>query len=188
MHARGRKQELRERRAAKRRRQSERPGCAVFLILLLFNAGFLGIGLFILRVIALDTLEARRSRMEWHSAGGVLDTVRLRAGSGSSYSLMVGYAFGVDGRVHRGDRIAFGILNSQFHRKASKRYTRGQEVLVWYDPADPSRNVLERRMGGYPVGMTLFGVLFTTVGGLFARLTLIMTRDVVRRWRGLPPL
>jgi Protein of unknown function (DUF3592) len=155
---------------------------------LFFGTLFLGIGCAGLGLQIREALELRRSRLEWRSTPGVMEQVPFKRIRNNSYSSKVSYAFEVQGRIHRGDRLAFGISAPDFIRASVNRYFKGDAVLVWYDPADPSRNVLERRMSGTPLAM-LFLFLVLTLLGLMSAVSMIFhTRDILRRLRGPPPL
>ena len=83
----------------------------------------------------------------WPRAGG--EIVRSRFVSGTSKTsdrLDVEYTFEVAGQVHRGTRISYTLIwGTGFTRAAQSRYPTGTKVTAHYDPADPSRSVLEVR-------------------------------------------
>lgn len=56
----------------------------------------------------------------------------------------VAYSFPVRGKNYQGNRVSLGNVSGPFADEALKRYPVGATVVVYYDPADPDSNVLER--------------------------------------------
>ena len=100
-------------------------------------------------------LRANASRRWTRTEGRILSSrvVAIEEGAPNVTSAMplVLYEYRADGSWHRGnvvrwDGFAFGAAID-----ARLRYTPGQRVAVWYDPARPDRSVLER--GASPAGI-----------------------------------
>lgn len=89
----------------------------------------------------------------------VIDTrVERRMGGGaSSYTPRVAFRYTVDGRIYEADRLTPrdvpGTL--RWARKHVAKFQRGDRVIAYYDPRDPSRAFLERR-GAPPLTATFF--------------------------------
>lgn len=61
-----------------------------------------------------------------------------------NYTLQFRYEFTVDGKRHEGTRINAGdVMDTSRFAELQERYAAGRVVSVAYDPADPSRSVLE---------------------------------------------
>lgn len=56
----------------------------------------------------------------------------------------VSYSFTVKGKAYQGNRVSLGNISGPFADEALRRYPVGANVTVYYDPADPDSNVLER--------------------------------------------
>ncbi|PWB71040.1 MAG: hypothetical protein C3F07_15595 [Anaerolineales bacterium] len=89
----------------------------------------------------------------WSSTMGTVtfSTVERRSsGDGYSYYPVVNYTYQVMGQMLQGDRIMPGPRSggSGAH-KVVARYPIGAQVMVYYDPNNPSEAVLERGMPGY---------------------------------------
>lgn len=81
------------------------------------------------------------------------------------------YSYEVGGKTYTGHRAAFGTplgfgmgLGAIASAQAG-RYSTGEEVDVWVDPADPSRAVL-RRSAPSSIVVTALGVALAIVGAL----------------------
>jgi hypothetical protein len=73
-------------------------------------------------------------------------------GDGRRYAADICYRYFVDGHEYTGDRVRFGgFLSFAWRRSAdtlTERFPVGAPVTVAYDPAKPSRGVLEPGLGG----------------------------------------
>jgi len=72
------------------------------------------------------------------------DRTEGRWGDGGGWAPRVAYAYSVDGEDLTGDRVAYapsGLKRSVAERRAAAY---PDEVLVWYDPANPRDAYLER--------------------------------------------
>ena len=97
-----------------------------------------------------------------------------RWGDGGAWTPRITYAYTVDGEELTGDRVAYapsGLKRSVAERRAAAY---PDEVLVWYDPGNPSDAYLERhspRLGlvlvacGLIVALIATGVIVALAGG-----------------------
>jgi hypothetical protein len=89
----------------------------------------------------------------WPSAMGtvIFSTVEIRRSSeGSSSYPVVHYTYQVMGQPHRGNKIMPGpAVGGLGAHKIVERYPAGAQVMVYYDPNNPSDAVLERGMPGH---------------------------------------
>ena len=91
-------------------------------------------------------------------------------GYGRMYAADIRYRYVVDGHEYTCDRVRFGGFWSFAWRRPAdtltKRFPVGAPVTVAYDPAKPSRGVLEPGLGGQAYLNVLFFALF--VAGVWA--------------------
>lgn len=85
----------------------------------------------------------------WPSVEGRItaSTVTTRTEDGQTQHWPhVAYAYTVGGKDHAGTRVRFGLAREGLAQAKAlcARYPVGSRVPVFYDPADPSRSVLER--------------------------------------------
>jgi hypothetical protein len=89
----------------------------------------------------------------WTSTMGTVtfSTVERRSSSdGYSYYPVVNYSYQVMGQPHQGNKIVPGpAVGGSGANKVVARYPVGAQVMVYYDPNNPSDAVLERGMPGY---------------------------------------
>ncbi|HSO11620.1 MAG TPA: DUF3592 domain-containing protein [Anaerolineales bacterium] len=89
----------------------------------------------------------------WPSTMGTVtfSTVEVRRSSeGSSYYPVVHYTYQVMGQPHQGNKIMPGpAVGGSGAHKVVERYPAGAQVMVYYDPDNPSDAVLERGMPGH---------------------------------------
>jgi len=90
-------------------------------------------------------------------------------GYGRMYAADIRYQYVVDGHEYTCDRVRFGGFWSFARRRPAdtltKRFPVGAPVTVAYDPAKPSRGVLEPGLGGQAYLNVLLFALFVA-GGL----------------------
>jgi hypothetical protein len=111
-------------------------------------------------------LVLARKSATWPSAHGhvvsaVRDTSSASSKSGgTTYRLVLTYAYEVSGNRFEGHRVAFGdnLWGSTRSRDEVdtrvKFYHPGREVTVYYDPQSPDRCTLTPGMGNLPFNMT----------------------------------
>ena len=111
----------------------------VFLVL---NAIFLTIILFMRRKMAVVS--------QWPSTMGtvMMSTIEARSSSEGGYTEypVVQYSYQVGGQAYQGMKLAPGPdVGGSGARKVVGRYPVGAQVMVFYDPQNPSDAVLERK-------------------------------------------
>lgn len=89
----------------------------------------------------------------WPSTMGMVTSsmVERRSSSdGYSYYPVVNYSYQVMGQPFQGSRIVPGpVVGGSGAQKVVARYPAGAQVMVYYDPDNPSDSVLERGMPRY---------------------------------------
>jgi hypothetical protein len=134
--------------------------------------GVVGAGLFALGWFQYRKVRASRG---WPSTVGRMLSGRVETGVESggddgpdttSYYPAIQYEYQVDGRTYRGNDIAFNrkTYSSQKQAEAALRvYPEGSDMLVYYDPRQPGRAVLERKASAGTVLMVIGGVIVVLV-------------------------
>lgn len=121
---------------------------------ILIVVGVLGCVFLIFNLIFLGILLAARRKMNavqnWSSTmGTVLDSaLDWRRGSkgGSVAYPFVQYSYQVNGQMYQGQKIAPGMeVGGTGAGKVVERYPAGAQVMVFYDPNNPSDAVLEKK-------------------------------------------
>lgn len=140
------------------------------LIPLIF--GLLGIGLIILAIVQRNKAKAAEA---WPTAPGVIlssglsrhDSYDTDTGTSTSFKPEVQYQYNVMGQNFTGDKLSFGNVSYSYNIAAKKiaPYPQGTQVLVHYDPADPSKSVLETKSAG--------GVVLLIVGAVFILVAIV---------------
>ncbi len=145
----------------------------LFPILLLASASIVfGITFFLGAYGTLRAWLNARASSRWHSTTGrvVSHKIAVKAGKGSSRHIpVILYSYRVDGTSYQSDRIAFDDLpnesyNKEETQKIFEQYPPGKEVTVYYDPANPSQSVLQRRHRSIPSGIFFLLVLLFLTG------------------------
>ena len=117
-----------------------------------------------LLLTSLSDLANNSAAIDWPETSGTINDVTANRGllfSGESY---LSYAYTVDGRDYSGYRISFG-------GGSASDYRQGQEVSVYYDPANIRESVLEPGFKRGNLFMLLVGLGLIFVGKtLWARL------------------
>lgn len=112
---------------------------------------FLPMAVMLGALILNGVLKVRQAK-GWSRAQGRINCSRMASRSppaGSSIGTTenvpdVAYSFSVRGKTYQGNRVSLGNISGSFADEALKRYPVGATVTVYYDPADPDSNVLER--------------------------------------------
>lgn len=148
----------------------------------LFGVGFVAVGIGVVLLFGLPTLERAKASTGWPKASGQVTSSRIRdkVNNGKrSYWAEVKYDYTVDGTTHTGSTISFGAGTTSMRMTAEKtadRYPVGKEVSVHYDPAAPNVSVLEPGVtfGAYVgivigaiLGLVGLGILITFLIGRF---------------------
>jgi hypothetical protein len=116
-------------------------GIIVFVLLIL-NAVFLGIIYFMRKRMAVVS--------QWPSTMGVvqMSTIEQRSDSEGGYTdyPVVQYSYQIGGQTYQSMKLAPGPeVGGSGARKVVARYPAGAQVMVFYDPQNPSDAVLERK-------------------------------------------
>lgn len=127
-----------------------------------FALGFPGL---IAAAMVAKQLEAKRAA-RWTKASGRVVRSRLKKVSRDgkdSTAADIEYEFGVGFNRYRGNRPNFAeIVDGEDAKALVKRYPEGAPVPVYYDPADPSRSVIDRELPA------IFGPAWGFIAGLVA--------------------
>ncbi|WP_306224765.1 DUF3592 domain-containing protein [Bosea beijingensis] len=142
---------------------------------------FLPMAVMLVALIVNGVLKVRQAK-GWAQAQGRITRSRMASRSPPAGSTIgktenvpdVSYSFSVRGRNYQGNRVSLGNISGPFADEALKRYPVGATVTVYYDPADPDSNVLER---GAPKGIVkgcggviaFFGVIGAGIYWAFTR-------------------
>src|SRR5262245_58812245 len=132
-----------------------------------------GLGLFFIGQSVREWIQGRHSR-GWPAARGAITISRLEEGPRDrlwirQYAAVLSYAFEVAGQTWTGNRITVdssGYDLSYLGTAQAKvdQYPVGAPVEVYFDPADPSRSVLQRGVPrAVPIGLAL-GLCFLVAG------------------------
>jgi hypothetical protein len=135
-----------------------------------------GVGLVTTAVTGFIILRALRARRWQLTSGTILESNIERIGDDSGdaklrYQLRVRYRYAAGGQEFTGDRLSFFGVNAQHSTRTlaaahRNRISRGNEIDVWYDPADPSRAVNDRRIPSMFWFAFALGVIFLFGGAL----------------------
>jgi hypothetical protein len=139
---------------------------------ILYAAFIIG-GLIFIGVAINQYMKAKKAEKTWLTAPGVvlnsdIKVHRSRNSKGqttTNYELQVSYQYQVKDQTYNGDRLGFGSGNYG-KSKANKKialYPQGAQVTVHYDPADPSKAVLETKATNAGNFLTL-GILLIGMG------------------------
>ena len=121
---------------------------------LLLTAGILVFVLFILNAIFLGIIFFMRRKMtvvsQWPSTIGVvqMSTIEQRSSSEGGYTdyPVVQYSYQIGGQAYQSMKLAPGPeVGGTGARKVVAKYPAGAQVMVFYDPQNPSEAVLERK-------------------------------------------
>ena len=110
-----------------------------------------------------------QSRLETSdSSSGSGSRRRRKTTTTTVYWAEMKYSYVVEGVSFEGDRVDYGMESRSSKRTRADEivalYPVGEEVLVYYDPSDPSEAVLEPGVGAAAFLFPLIGVVFTLIG------------------------
>jgi len=145
---------------------------------LILSAILILVGLVIISLVLATTMKAKSAAKKWPTAQGMIQSAELEMRRGgvsggvpkTYFKPQVRYDYRVGDQTYKGERLDFSSRAYQFEEKASKRlaaYQAGSEVTVHYDPADPSKSVLEPTASGNTL-VIILGMALILVGVLFA--------------------
>jgi hypothetical protein len=121
---------------------------------LLLTVGIIGFVLFILNAIFLTILFFMRRKMaavsQWPSTMGTVMLSRIEQRSSSEGGFtdypVVQYSYQIGGQAYQGYKLAPGPeVGGTGAGKVVARYPAGAQVMVFYNPQNPSEAVLERK-------------------------------------------
>jgi len=134
---------------------------------------FFGGGLFMIVNAFLQKSKASKAAESWQKTQGVVQSSELSVrhrpdsdgSSSTQYYPRVVYNYQVKGTNYTNNALTFGKANTSKKKAnlAVAKYPAGASVQVYYDPADPTKSVLETEARGF-VGNLLMGVLLIVVG------------------------
>ena len=118
----------------------------------LLTAGIIGFVLLILNVVFLGIIYFMRKKMavvsQWPSTMGTVMMSRVETrSSGDGYTdyPVVQYSYQVGGQAYQNMKLAPGPeVGGSGTRKVVAKYPSGAQVMVFYNPQNPSEAVLER--------------------------------------------
>jgi hypothetical protein len=108
-------------------------------------------------------------KIEVSSAGIYSKGREIDHSDSPTYAPQIEYTYVVNGLAYRGSRIGFGDVTGTTHRAAvhaADRFPTGSACTVYYDPADPSKAVLEKKVNN-SIGSIVMMLIFILLG-LFA--------------------
>ena len=123
-------------------------------IQLLLGVGTIGFVLLILNAVFLGVIFFMRKKMaevsQWPSTMGsvVMSTIDRRSSSDGGYTdyPVVQYSYQIGGQAYQSTKLAPGPeLGGSGARGVVARYPAGAQVMVFYNPQNPSDAVLERK-------------------------------------------
>lgn len=139
------------------------PGC-VALFIALFLVGFTAI-LAVVNTISIDGLIAQRDASRFVETRAIIDEASVHRSADGGDFLRLEYRYAVraaDGRERQltGDRYSFAgahLFTDDAKRDAAQRLRSASDVPAWYDPDEPERVVLERRLlpGDFAIALAL---------------------------------
>ena len=120
---------------------------------LLLSVGIIVFVLFILNAVFLTIIFFMRRRMatvsQWPATMGnvIMSTVERRSSEdGYTDYPVIQYSYQVGGQAYQGYKLAPGPqVGGTGARKVVAKYPAGAQVMVFYDPQNPSDAVLERK-------------------------------------------
>lgn len=146
----------------------------------LFVFGLVGAGL---SYWGWTILQDARASSSWPTSEGVVTSSEVDhstdAEGGDSYSPEIDYQYQVDGQSLTNNQIKFGENSYNSRRTAEEiaaNYPVGRQVIVYYDPEQPDKAVLEPGVSSGSYIVLSIGVVFILVALLVAPLTLIFNR------------
>ena len=144
--------------------------------MILIGVVFLIIGL-VLLLVGINQGKKAKAAEAWPTVPGVILSSGLKENrqydsddgrTTVTYEPQVQYQYSLMGQTYQGDRLAFGKVSYNYGLASKKLapYAQGANVVVHYDPADPSKAVLETKAAG--------GVILIVIGAIFMVLGLIV--------------
>ena len=141
----------------------------------LLAVGIISFVLIILNVIFLGIIYFMRRKMaavsQWPSTMGnvMMSTIEQRSSSEGGYTdyPVVQYSYQVNGQTYQSYKLAPGPeMGGTGARKVVARYPSGAQVVVFYNPQNPSEAVLERKAPAQWLMWLLLGIFDCTLCGM----------------------
>lgn len=136
---------------------------------------FVGLGVLMIILSQRDKKKAQAS-LSWPAAMGKIVAAEVKAGqsmededgySSTVYYPEIRYEYQVGGETYSSNRLAFGSRQSYGkQQKAAEgllKYPVGDEVTVYYDPANPQEAVLEQSASNAKTGLVV-GIILLVIG------------------------
>jgi hypothetical protein len=139
-----------------------------------FGLLFVAVGFAVLVPMTLVPSIRLAASMTWTATPCTIISSQLRSWStddGTSHRADVLYEYSAGGRAWRSNRADFFPFIDTGYSSAKEllnRYPSGSDATCWVDPRNPSRSILERRMGPKHL-LGLIPLLFVLAGGAVAR-------------------
>lgn len=124
-------------------------------------------------MVVLGMAARGRASRKWPGVEGTVlgaEVVAVTRKQGRAHAPVVRYRYEVNGRSYEGERIALGPPRSGSLASAEATlatYLDNEHVMVYYDPENPAKAVLERGVGGG----VIFGIVLL---GAFILLTIVV--------------
>ena len=113
----------------------------------IFISIFFAIGIGML-IFGLSSFFKGRAALSWSQATGEVTKCQIEEdsdGEGTTWKVLVGYRYSVNGQEYTGDRLAFGYSanSTQDEHVAIHKKIRGADsIRIYYDPANPAKSVI----------------------------------------------
>ena len=129
-----------------------------------------------------NILNAHESR-NWPYTDGTIVYSEAERRSGnkgrSSYSPRIKFQYSIEGQQYEGDIVAFGMKSVSagrgFAERFVKKYPKGKDVKVFYNPVEISKSVLEPGLSKRSFILLAFGISFMLIGICFATVAWLFT-------------
>ena len=129
-----------------------------------FSLIFMVIGVALLIVFANARSTADES-LSWRTVDGVIDDVRIaEQTSETPRELLVTYRYAIGGKDFRSNRISFGAISHAEQARRETLYKRGDKVVVYVNPDDPTVSVLQPGRQEGNVYLAIAAVVMLTIG------------------------
>ena len=151
---------------------------------LIFGAIFMAIGYVVAVYFGKPILDNAKASAEWPRVRGDVVSSRVVQSRGTDektkFRADVVYEYAVEGTEFQSDTIRFGMesTSSKAAHSVRRRFPKGKEVMVSYDPESPEIAVLEPGASWGSYGVLGVGLVFFGAGLLFFGSSLL-------RWLGL---
>lgn len=125
---------------------------------------FLGLGVL---AVSLWMRYLNRKAASWPGAEGkIVESTLERDAHDAGSSVLIAYTFCVGERTFRSSCVSFTAKSDRLPAKEKlvAKYPVGQRVVVYFDPTNPQRSVLEREQTAGWLALTAAGAVSIAVG------------------------